>query len=334
MAELRRFLLRRLATFIPTIVGVTFLVFFVAVVVPGNPARLWAGGEKASPQVVERLVKEYHLDAPWYEQYYYFLKMILTGQAVSPVTHSNVWNEIVSRFKTVTLPLTLLSFTLIVAIGVPLGILAAIYRDTILDMVIRAFALIGISTPIFWLAYLAIFFFSKYGLVTLAGIPEPPPGERLTGVPLIDALLHLDFGYLAALLKRLWLPALLLAYTGIGVITRLVRNSFLDAYTRDYVEFMHARGFPRLRIYRHVLRNALAPIVTVLGLQFGGLLAGAVITETIFGLPGLGSYMVQAINNFDYLGLMAGVLFIAFIYTTVNLIVDILYAVIDPRVRY
>jgi len=334
LADLRRFLLRRLATFIPTIVGVTLLVFFVAVIVPGNPAQLWAGGQKADPQVVERLVKEYHLDEPWYVQYYYFMKMLLTGKAISPVTHSNVWDEIVSRFKTVTLPLTLLAFTIIVAVGVPLGILAAIYRDTWVDMVIRAFALIGISTPIFWLAYLAIFAFSRYGLVTLVGVPELPPGERITGVPLIDALLRLDLGYLALLLKRLWLPAVMLAYAGIGVIARLVRNSFLDAYTRDYVDYMHARGFPRLRLYRHVLRNALAPIVTVLGLQFGGLLAGAVITETIFGLPGLGRYMVQAINNFDYLGLMAGVMFTAFIYVTVNLVVDILYAVIDPRVRY
>jgi peptide/nickel transport system permease protein len=332
VADLKRFLLRRLATFIPTIIGVTLLVYFVAAVVPGNPAQLWAGGQKASPEVVQRLVKEYHLDEPWYIQYYYFMKMLLTGKAISPVTHDNVWDDIVSRFNTVTLPLTLLSFTLIVVVGVPLGILAAIKRDTWVDMVIRALALVGISTPIFWLAYIAIFVFSKH--ITLAGIPALPPQERVTGVPLVDALLHLDLGYLGLLLKRLWLPALLLAYTGIGVITRLVRNSFLDAYTRDYVDYMVARGFPRLRIYRHVLRNALAPIVTVLGLQFGGLLAGAVITETIFGLPGLGSYMVQAINNFDYLGLMAGVLFVAFIYTTVNLVVDILYAVIDPRVRY
>lgn len=334
MAELKRFLMRRLATFIPTIIGVTLLVFFVAAVVPGNPAMLWAGGQKADPQVVQRLIREYHLDEPWYIQYYYFMKMLLTGKAISPVTHDNVWNDIVSRFNTVTLPLTLISFTLIVAIGIPLGILAAIKRDTWIDMVIRAVALVGISTPIFWLAYLAIFFFSKFGLVTLAGMPMLPKSEVITGIPLIDALLHLDFNYLGLLMKRLWLPAVLLAYMGIGVITRLVRNSFLDAYTRDYVDYMVARGFPRGRIYRHVLRNALAPIVTVLGLQFGGLLAGAVITETIFGLPGLGSYMIQAINNFDYLGLMAGVLFVAFIYTTVNFVVDILYAVIDPRVRY
>ena len=332
MAGLQRFLLRRILTFIPTIIGVTLLVFFVAAVVPGNPARLWAGGQKASPEVVERLIKEYHLDEPWYIQYYYFMKMLLSGNAVSPVTNTNVWHEITDRFATVTLPLTLLSFTFIVVIGVPLGIIAAIKRDTWIDMVIRAVALIGISMPIFWLAYLAIFAFRDY--VNLVGVPTLPQSERITGIPVVDALLHLDLGYLAELVRRLWLPAILLAYTGIGVVTRLVRNSFLDAYTRDYVDYMVARGFPRLRIYRHVLRNALAPVVTVLGLMFGGLLAGAVITETIFGLPGLGRYMIEAISNFDYLSLMAGVLFIAIIYTTVNLVVDILYAVIDPRVRY
>ncbi len=337
MADLRRFILRRLATFIPTIIGVTFIVFVIAAVVPANPARLWAGGQKASPDVVQRLIKEYHLNDPWYIQYVYFMKMILTGKAVSPVTNDYVWNDVLTAFKTVTLPLTLLSFFFILLVGVPLGIIAAIKRDTIIDMAIRAFALIGISTPIFWIAYLAIFLFnkpplSKFHLVALAGMPIP--SYSITGVPLIDALLKLDISYLAELLRRLWLPALLLAYAGIGVTTRLVRNSFLDAYSRDYVEFMLARGFPRRRIYMHVLRNALAPIVTVLGLQFGGLLAGAVITETIFGLPGLGNYMIQSINNSDYLGLMAGVLFIAIIYTSVNFVVDVLYAVIDPRVRY
>jgi len=332
VADVKRFIVRRLITFIPTIIGVTLLVYIIAAIIPANPARFWAGGQKASPEVVERLIKEYHLDEPWYVQYYYFMKNLLFGNAVSPVTHNNVWEEIMDRFLTVTLPLTLLAFIMIIAIGIPLGIIAAIKRDTIVDMVIRGFALIGLSTPIFWLAYLMIFLLYPHGLITLAGIPTPP--YKITGVPLIDSLLKLDFGYLAMLLKRLWLPALMLAYGGIGFITRLVRNSFLDAYTRDYVEFMEARGFPRMRIYRHVLRNALAPIVTMLGLQFGGLLAGTPITETVFGLPGLGLYMIQAIDNFDYMSLTAGVLLVAFIYMSVNLIVDILYAIIDPRVRY
>ncbi|KSW12084.1 peptide ABC transporter permease [Pyrodictium occultum] len=332
MADLRRFIARRFLTFVPTIIGVTLLVYIIAAVIPANPARLWAGGQKASPEVVERLIREYHLNDPWYIQYYYFMKNLFFGNPVSPVTHNNVWSEITDRFLTVTLPLTLLAFVLIVVIGVPLGVLAAIKRDTAVDMVIRGLALVGLSTPIFWLAYLMIFVLYPHGLVTLAGMPTP--SYRITGVPLVDALLKLDPHYLGLMLKRLWLPAFMLAYPGIGVITRLVRNSFLDAYSRDYVDFMEARGFPRRRVYLHVLRNSLSPIVTVLGLQFGGLLAGAPITETIFGLPGLGLYMLQAIENFDYMSLTASVLLVAFIYTSVNLVVDVLYAVIDPRVRY
>ncbi len=332
MVDLRRFLIRRLITFIPTLIGATLLVYFVAAVVPGNPAKLWAGGEKASAEVVQRIIEEYKLDEPWYVQYYYFMKMLLTGKAISPVTHTNVWAEVLDRFKTVTLPLTMLSFMFIILIGIPLGIISAIKKDTVVDMILRIFALTGISMPIFWLAYLLIAALTGKGLVTLAGFPMP--AYSITGIPLIDGLLKGDFEYLSQLLKRLWLPSLLLSYAGIGVLVRLVRNSFLDAYSSDFVEFMLARGFPRRRIYIHVLRNALAPIVTVLGLQFGGLLAGAVITETIFGLPGMGSYMIRAINNFDYLSLMAGVLYVAIIFMVVNLVVDILYAIIDPRVRY
>jgi len=332
VAELKKFLIRRLLTFIPTLIGATFIVFIIAVKIPGNPAQLWAGGIKASKQTIELLVKEYHLNDPWYVQYYYFMKNILSGKAVSPVTNVNIWNSITTRLLQVTLPLALFAFIFVVGLGIPLGILSAIKRDTWIDVAIRAFALIGISTPIFWLAYLLIFWLQPHGLITLAGMPLPK--YKITGIPPIDALLKCDCHYLWLFVKRMWLPAFLLGFAGIGVITRLTRNSFLDAMSGEYVVFMEARGFPKRRIYMHVLRNAFTPIVTVLGLMFGGLLAGAPITETIFGLPGLGLYILQAIYNFDYLTMVAGVFFIAIVYMTTNLIVDILYGVIDPRVRY
>ncbi|ABM80467.1 ABC transporter permease [Hyperthermus butylicus] len=332
MANLRRFLLRRLITFVPTVIGVTFLVYIIAVQIPANPARLWAGGEKADPEVVQRLIEEYHLNDPWYVQYYFFLKKVLSGEAVSPVTHTNVWDQIMEKLLTVTLPLTLFAFLFIITIGIPLGIIAAIKRDTWIDVVIRAFALIGISTPIFWLAYLLIFVLQPRGLISLTGFPMPD--YRITGIPILDAFLKMDIEYIVLFIKRMWLPAFMLAYGGIGFITRIVRNSFLDAFSGEYINFMEARGFPRGRIYIHVLRNALTPVVTVLGLMFGGLLAGAPITETVFNLPGLGTYMIRAIHNFDYIVLIAAVLFIALIYVTINLIIDILYAIIDPRVRY
>ncbi len=332
MAEIRRLLIRRLITFIPTVIGVTFIVFVVAAVIPANPAKLWAGGEKASPEVVQRLIEEYRLNEPIWVQYYFFMSKLLANEMVSPVTHNKVWEDIL-EYLPVTIQLTILSFTFILVLGIPLGIISALKNNTWIDTVIRIAALIGVSTPIFWLAYLLIFvFFTQLRLITLAGTPEPP--YSITGVPLIDSILMLDFNTLGQILARYTLPAFVLAYPGIGVVARLVRNSFLDAMSMDFVEYIDARGLPKMRRYRHILKNAMVPIVTVLGLMFGGLLSGAPITETVFGLPGLGRYMLQAINNYDYLALMGGLFLIAIIYVTVNLIVDILYGVIDPRVRY
>ena len=332
MAELRKFLLRRLLTFIPTIVGVTVLVFVIAAVLPADPAKLWAGGEKANPQVVENLRREYRLDRPLWEQYYFFMRNVVTNELVSPVSHNKVWEDLGKRLP-VTIQLTLLAFTFIVLIGIPLGVLSALKRDSVLDMIVRILALIGVSTPIFWLAYLLIFlFFTRLQWITLAGTPTTP--YSITGIPLIDSLLKLDFVTFKQVLERFWLPSLVLAYPSIGVIARLVRNSFLDAMSADFVEYIDARGLSKMQKYTHILKNALIPIITVLGLTFGGLLSGAPITETVFGLPGVGRYLIDAIRFYDYLTLIGGVFLIALIYVTVNLIVDISYAIIDPRVRY
>lgn len=332
VAELRKFLVRRLITFIPTVIGVTILVFVIAAVLPADPAKLWAGGEKANPQVVENLRREYRLDRPLWEQYYFFMKNVVTNELVSPVSHNKVWEDLGRRLP-VTIQLTLLAFTFIVLIGIPLGVISALKRDSLLDMVIRILALIGVSTPIFWLAYLLIFlFFTRLQWITLAGTPTTP--YSITGIPLIDSLLMLDFSTFKQVIERYWLPSIVLAYPSIGVIARLVRNSFLDAMSADFVEYIDARGLPRMRKYIHVLKNAMIPIITVLGLTFGGLLSGAPITETVFGLPGVGRYLIDAIRAYDYLTLVGGVFLIALIYVTINLIVDISYAIIDPRVRY
>lgn len=332
LADLKRFLFRRALTFIPTVIGVTFLVFFIAAVLPADPAKLWAGGEKANPQVVENIRREYRLDRPIWEQYLFFIKNAVTNQIVSPVSHNKVWEDLARRLP-VTMQLTILAFTFIVFIGIPLGILSALKRDSIIDMIVRILALLGVSTPVFWLAYLLIFvFFTRLGWITLAGTPIAP--YTITGIPLIDSIIKLDLETFRQVIERYWLPSLVLAYANIGVIARLVRNSFLDALSSDFVEFIDARGLPRYRKYLHVLKNAMVPVITVLGLTFGGLLAGAPITETVFGLPGVGRYLIDSIRFYDYLTLMGGVLLIALIYVTVNLLVDISYAIIDPRVRY
>ncbi|MBP1911162.1 ABC-type dipeptide/oligopeptide/nickel transport system permease component [Thermococcus stetteri] len=188
--------------------------------------------------------------------------------------------------------------------------------------------------PVFWLGYLLIYiFFVKWRVITLAGFPAPPE-HTITHIPMIDALLTGDFKTFYQHLHRLWLPGFTLGFMSSGVLARFVRNSFLEALSSDYVAFLKAKGVPKLRIYRHALKNALVPIVTVLGLQFGGLLGGTPITETVFGLPGMGSYAIDAISNLDFPVVVAITFVYAMIFVTTNLIVDILYAVIDPRVRY
>ncbi len=332
MAELKRFLIRRLITFIPTLIGVTFIVFVIAAVIPANPAKMWAGGEKARPEVVERIKKEYHLEDDILTQYYFVMTKLLKNEMVSPVTQHYIWDDLKMYFP-VTFQLTIIAFFFIIAIGIPLGIVAALYRDSVVDTAIRILALTGVSTPIFWLAYLMIFlFFTRLHWITLAGTPTPP--YSITGIPLIDAILKGDLDMLSQILARFGLPGFILGFAGIGVTARIVRNSFLDSMSADFTEYAMARGLTKMRIYMHVLKNAMVPIVTVLGLMFGGLLGGAPITETVFGIPGLGRYMLQAIRNFDYLALVGSVFFVALIYLIANLIVDILYAFIDPRVRY
>ncbi|ACS33377.1 ABC transporter permease [Thermococcus gammatolerans] len=333
MANLRKFLVRRLLTFIPTIIGVTLIVFIIAYVIPADPARAWAGGEKATPEAIQKIKEQYHMNDPWYEQYWFLISGLAKNKIVDPRTSNYVFDDIGKRFP-VTFELTLVAFFFILIIGLPLGILAALKRNTWVDTLVRIFALTGVSMPIFWLGYMLMYiFFVKWRVITLAGFPAPPAHE-ITHIPMIDALLTGDFKIFSQHLNRLWLPGLTLGFTGSGVLARFVRNSFLEALSSDYVAFLKAKGVPKLRIYRHALKNALVPILTVLGLQFGGLLGGTPITETVFGLPGMGSYVLDAIRNLDFPAVVAITFIFALIFVTTNLIVDILYAVVDPRVRY
>ncbi|EEB74542.1 ABC transporter permease [Thermococcus sp. AM4] len=333
MANLKKFLVRRLLTFIPTIIGVTLIVFIIAYVIPADPARAWAGGEKATPEAIQKIREQYHMNDPWYKQYWFLISGLARNKIVDPRTSNYVFDDIGKRFP-VTFELTLVAFFFILIIGLPLGILAALKRNTWVDTLVRIFALTGVSMPIFWLGYMLMYiFFVKWRVITLAGFPAPPAHE-ITHIPMIDALLTGDFKTFSQHIHRLWLPGLTLGFTGSGVLARFVRNSFLEALSSDYVGFLKAKGVPKLRIYRHALKNALVPIVTVLGLQFGGLLGGTPITETVFGLPGMGSYVLDAISNLDFPAVVAITFIFALIFVTTNLIVDILYAVIDPRVRY
>jgi len=333
MAELKRFLVRRLLTFIPTIIGVTLITFLIAYVVPADPARAWAGGEKASPKAVELVKERYHLNDPWYVQYAFLVQGLFTGTLINPQTQNPVTYDLMKYFPN-TLELAVFAFIFILLLGIPLGFISAIKKDTVLDMGVRVFALIGVSTPIFWLGYILIWvFFVNLRIITIAGVP-PPPEITVTGLPVLDALLQGDFTLFWQHVQRFWLPGFVLGFMGAGVVARFVRNSLLESLGSDYIEYLKAKGVSKLTLWRHALKNALVPIVTVLGLQFGALLSGAPITEIIFGIPGIGRYAVLAIQNLNFPAIIGVTFMFAMVYVTANLIVDILYAIIDPRVRY
>ena len=332
MAGLGRYLVRRAITFIPTIFGVVLISFTIAFVMPADPARTWAGGQKASPRVVENIRKTYHLDDPFWVQFYYFLRNVLTNRIYSPVTHNSVFYEFSRRFP-ITLNLAIMSMFFIVVIGIPLGIIAALKKDTAIDNAVRILALIGYSTPSFWIAFIFMWvFYNKLRWMTLVGLPTP--SKMITGIYVLDALILGEFDIFIAILRRLLLPAFILAFISVGGLARYVRNSMLDVLSADFVWFGRAKGLPPFRLWRHALKNSLIPVVTVVFFMFGGLLGGAIITETVFGIPGLGVLYYSAISNLDIPVIVLTTLYAGVIIVVISLIVDIIYAIIDPRIRF
>jgi peptide/nickel transport system permease protein len=333
LTELKRFLARRMLTFIPTILGVTLIVFAIAYLIPADPARAWAGGEKASQKAIEIIKEKYHMNDPWYVQYTFLITGLIKNEIIDPRTSNPVMDDVGKRFP-VTFQLALFAYFFVLLIGIPLGLISALKRDSALDTFVRVFALFGVSTPVFWLGYILIYiFFVNFRIINLAGVP-PSPDTVITHVPVIDALLTGNFELFQQHVARFWLPGFVLGFMGAGVVARFVRNSFLEAISGDYIDFLKAKGVPKLRIYRHAMKNSLVPITTVLGLQFGFLLSGAPITETIFGLPGIGLYAIYSITALDFPAIVAVTFVFALVYVIANLIVDIMYAIIDPRVRY
>ncbi|MGC9148152.1 MAG: ABC transporter permease [Sulfolobales archaeon] len=347
------FIARRIITFIPTIIGVLFLTYIIAYAVPTDPVRAWVSEKLTDPKLIERIREEYKFNAPWYEQFAFFVTSIFTGSLRDPVRHTNVFDEIKTRFP-VTVELALVSFIFLVAISIPLGILAALYKDSWIDFLVRILAFFGSSMPSFVLYYFMILiFFSWLRATYLAGIPMislqcmdklnniattyPVIGGVIASigyVPLFGGAMCGEWDVVSETLKRLYVPALSLALLNGGFIARIVRNSFLDALGSEYILFAKARGLRRFNVWRHALKNTMVPVTTILGLSFGGLLSGAVIAETVFNIPGIGRYMYESIMRLNFPALIASVLLVALIYVIINLIVDILYAYIDPRIRY
>ncbi|MEM1527763.1 MAG: ABC transporter permease [Sulfolobales archaeon] len=350
---LAKFVARRIATFIPTIIGVLFVTYIIAYSIPGDPTRAWVGEKLLNPEALQRVREKYKFNAPWYEQFAFFVSQLLSGNLEDPIRNRNVFDEIFERFP-ITVELAIVGFTFLVAIGIPLGVLAAIKKDTAVDFFVRVFALVGSSLPAFVLYYYLILILFVYTSTTqLAGIPMPSASCRsaiaslpqtipyignflsaIGSVPMFGALMCGELEVVGETFRRLYLPGLALGLLNGGFIARIVRNSLLDALSSEYILYAKARGLSKLRVWGHAFKNALIPVVTVLGINFGGLLSGAVIAERVFNIPGMGRLMYEAITRANFPIIIASTFLFAIIYVTVNLVVDILYAVIDPRIRY
>lgn len=350
---LGRFIARRVVTFIPTLIGVLLLTYMIAYAIPADPVRAWVGEKLLNPETLERVREKYKFNAPWYEQFAFFVSQLLTGQLEDPVRHRNVFIEIYSRFA-VTVEIAIVGFMFLVAIGLPLGILAAIKKDTPIDFAVRIMALVGSSLPSFVLYYFLILILFVYFRTTyLAGVPDvslackvqissmpdniPVLGNvaaAIGSVPIFGAIMCGEWWVIGETFKRFYLPGLALGLLNGGFIARITRNSLLDALSSEYILFAKARGLRKLTVWKHALKNAMVPVVTVLGLNFGGLLSGAIIAETVFNIPGIGRYMYESITRLNFPVIIACTFLVALIYVTVNLVVDILYATIDPRIRY
>ncbi|WEX09410.1 ABC transporter permease subunit [Chelativorans sp. AA-79] len=332
-----RFLLRRLAVLIPTFIGVSIIAFAFIRVLPGDPVMLMSGERVMSPERHEALTRELGFDRPLWIQYVDYIGGVVTGDfGNSIVTKRPVLDDFLALFPA-TLELSLCAIVLAIILGVPLGVLAAVRRGSWLDQSVMGFALVGYSMPIFWWGLLLIIFFSGVlqwtpvsGRISLLYFFPP-----VTGFMLIDSLLSGQDGAFLSALSHLILPTVVLATIPLAVIARQTRSAMLEVLGEDYVRTARAKGLPPRRIVGlHALRNALIPVVTTIGLQVGVLMAGAILTETIFSWPGIGKWMVDSVFRRDYAVVQGGLLLIAGIIMVVNLIVDVLYGLINPRIRH
>ena len=331
-----RYLVRRLFLLVPILFGVSLLIFFWIRALPGSPAESLLG-ERATPALVQTYRHRYGLDKPIYVQYWSYLKTTLSGDlGVSVASRRRVVDEIKARFPA-TVELTLAAMVFAIALGVPLGFFAAKRHGGVFDHVSLVGSLLGISIPIFFLAIILKYIFAiRLGWLPSVGrISVTIEAKHPTNFYILDAIIERDWSTLWDVIKHLILPAVALGSIPLAIITRITRAAVLDVQNEDYVRTARAKGLaPHTVDRRHVLRNALLPVSTIIGLQTGLLLSGAVLTETVFAFPGMGSWLRDAIFNSDYPALQGGILFLAVVFVVVNLLVDISYAIINPRIRY
>ena len=304
-----RYIIRRLLISIVTLIGISIMIFVLLRVLPGDPARMMVGDNATYEDILE-VRRRYNLDKPLHVQYYSFLRDLSRGDlGTSLRTKEPVLYEISSRFPA-TLELSLISIVIAAGVGIPLGVLAAIKRYSWFDSTVSVGTLFGVAMPVYATGLLLMFIFA----VSLGWLPAAGRGDNW---------------------QSAILPSLTLASFSMPLITRMTRASVMEVMSEDYVRTAYAKGQQkRIVIFRHILRNALIPVVTVVGLQFGSLLGGAILTETIFAWPGLGQLLIMSLSRYDYPMVQGLVLVFAALFILVNILVDILYAFIDPRIHY
>jgi len=330
------FLLRRFGAFIPTFIGVSIVSFLFIRLLPGDPIMLMAGERGMSDERYAQLAAQFGYDQPLWAQYFDYVVGIVQGDlGTSFKTKRPVWDEFFALFPA-TLELSLCAIIFSVAIGIPAGIVAAVNRGKWPDQALMTTALVGFSMPIFWWALLLIILFSgMLGWTPVSGRIDLlyyfPSG---TGFMLIDSLQSGQAGAFGSAVRHLILPTIVLGTIPLAVIARQTRSAMLEVLSEDYVRTARAKGLHPFRINGlHALRNAMIPVITVIGLSVGTLLAGAILTETIFSWPGIGKWMVESIQSRDYTSVQGGLMMIALIVMIVNLVVDVLYGVINPKIR-
>ncbi|VWX58700.1 dipeptide transporter; membrane component of ABC superfamily [Burkholderiales bacterium 8X] len=331
-----RFFFARASLLLPTFFGMTLLAFFLIRLVPGDPIETLAGERGIDPVRHAALLKEYGLDQPLFTQYGLYIERVLHGDlGKSVITREPVLNEFLALFPA-TVELTVCAILFALLLGLPAGIVAAVKRNSIFDHGLMATSLTGYSMPIFWWGLLLILFFSvQLGWTPVSGrISVQYYIEPVTGFLLIDSLLAEDKGAFASAVQHLVLPAIVLGTNTLAVVARMTRSAMLEVLGEDYIRTARAKGLPPMRVVGvHALRNALIPVVTVIGLQVGQLFTGAILTETIFSWPGVGKWLIEAIGRRDYPVLQGGMLLLGVIVMLVNVLVDLAYGVINPRIR-
>ncbi|WP_295463487.1 ABC transporter permease subunit [uncultured Pseudomonas sp.] len=331
------FIARRFGLLIPTFFGVTLLTFALIRLIPGDPVEVMMGERRVDPQMHAEAMHRLGLDKPLYQQYFDYIGNLAQGNLGESLrSRVGVWDEFTTLFPA-TFELTVSAMLFATVFGVLAGILAALRRGTTVDHGVMGAALTGYSMPIFWWGLLLIMLFSvQLGWTPVSGrldlLYDIPPR---TGFMLIDTLLSDEPGAFVDALKHLILPAIVVGTIPLAVIARMTRSAMLEVLREDYVRTARAKGLSPARVvFVHALRNALIPVLTVLGLQVGSLLSGAVLTETIFSWPGIGKWLIEAIGARDYPVVQNGILLIATLVILVNFVVDILYGLVNPRIRH